>query len=311
MTSYGPWPTFKDKLRTPISNLNDKPWTPYPFLNDKSWPLFPSFSDNFQEKDVSDFFQNFHHMIISCQYVIYVQISRHHQQAVKHRNIKNYIQDYAIKNEMKINSSKTKFMVFNPTLSFDLIPDKKLDNKSLDTVESMKLLGLVVSNDLTWKSNTEYLTKKAYGRLWAIQRLVKNGASLEDLVDIYNKQVRSVLEFGVPVWNSSLTKEEVKDIERVQKSFHQIALGTDFLNYADALDQTGLDTLEIRRTKLCLGFAKKAAKHTKHSHWFAKRNDQRIPNTRNVKLNFSEPTCRLERFRNSPIPYLTRILNEQ
>ena len=68
------------------------------------------------------------------------------------------IQDYAIKNEMKINSSKTKFLVFNPTLSFDFVPDKKLDNKSLDTVESMKLLRLVVSNDLTWKSNTEYLT---------------------------------------------------------------------------------------------------------------------------------------------------------
>ena len=221
------------------------------------------------------------------------------------------IQDYAAKNQMKVNSSKTKFMVFNPTQSFDFVPDKKLDNKTLETVESMKLLGLVVSNDLSWKLNTEYLVKKAYGRLWSIQRLANHGASLEDLVDIYSKQVRSVLEFGVPVWNSSLTKEEVKDIERVQKSFHQIALGTDFLNYADALDQTGLDTLEIRRTKLCLGFAKKAAKHTKHSHWFAKRNDQGMPNTRSVKLNFSEPICRLERFKNSPIPYLTRLLNEQ
>ena len=201
------------------------------------------------------------------------------------------IQDYAIKNEMKINSSKTKFMVFNPTLSFDFVPDKKLDNKSLDTVESMKLLGLVVSNDLTWKSNTEYLTKKAYGRLWAIQRLVKNGATLEDLVDIYNKQVRSVLEFGVPVWNSSLTKEQVKDLERVQKSFHQIALGNDYLNYTDALAQTGLDTLEKRRAQLCLSFAKKSAKHPKHSHWFAQRNEQKRPNTRSVKTNYSEPIC--------------------
>ena len=125
------------------------------------------------------------------------------------------------------------------------------------------------------------------------------------------KQVRSVLEFGVPVWNSSITKEEVKDLERVQKCFHQIALGSDYSNYSDALIQTGLETLEIRRTKLCLSFGKKAANHPKHSHWFKQNNDKELPNTRSIKPKFSEPKCRLERFRNSPIPYLTRLLNEQ
>ena len=35
--------------------------------------------------------------------------------------------------------------------------------------------------------------------------------------------------------------------------------GTDYINYADVLAQTGLETLEIRRTQLCLSFAKKAA----------------------------------------------------
>ena len=96
---------------------------------------------------------------------------------------------------MKINSSKSKFMVFNPTLSFDFVPEMELDSNTLETVESMKLLGLVVSNNLSWKLNTENLTKKAYGRLWSISRLANHGATLDDLIDIYNKQVRSVLEF--------------------------------------------------------------------------------------------------------------------
>ena len=37
---------------------------------------------------------------------------------------------------------------------------------------------------------------RAYKKLWAIKRLKNQGAELNDLVDIYMKQVRSVLEFG-------------------------------------------------------------------------------------------------------------------
>ena len=227
-----------------------------------------------------------------------------------YKEIKN-IQEYATKNQMKINSSKTKFMVFNPTLSFDFVPEMELNSNPLETVDSMKLLGLVVSNDLSWKLNTENLTRKAYGRLWSINRLANHGATLDDLIDIYNKQVRSVLEFGVPVWNSSITKEEVKELERVQKSFLHIALGSQYSNYEDALAQTGMETLENRRTKLCLSFGKKAAKHNKHSHWFEVKNYEKLPNTRSLKLKYNEPICRLERFRSSPIPYLTRLLNDQ
>ena len=127
------------------------------------------------------------------------------------------------------------------------------------SVESMKLLGLVVSNDLTWHANTEHLTKKAYGRLWSIKRLVNHGASLEDLIDVYSKQVRSILEFGVPVWNSSLTKGESLELERVQKAFHHIVLGNLYVNYDNAPAITGLETLQSRRLKLCVNFAKKAS----------------------------------------------------
>ena len=83
---------------------------------------------------------------------------------------------------MKINQSKSKFIVFNPTTSYDFVPEFKLEETPLETVENMKLLGLMTSNDLTWKENTENLTKRAYGRLWSIRRLVNHGATLEDLI---------------------------------------------------------------------------------------------------------------------------------
>ena len=226
-----------------------------------------------------------------------------------YKEIQN-VNSYATINQMKINQSKSKFIVFNPTTSYDFVPEFKLEETPLETVENMKLLGLIISNDLTWKENTENLTKRAYGRLWSIRRLVNHGATLEDLIEVYIKQVRSILEYGVPVWNSSITKQESLEFERVQKTFHHIALGNQYSNYENALVLTGLETLESRRLKLCINFSKKASKHPKHKHWFAPTNPK-LPNTQSLKVKFKKPLCRLKRFESSPIPYLTSLLNNQ
>ena len=144
----------------------------------------------------------------------------------------------------------------------------------------------------------------------SIRRLVNHGATIEDLIEVYTKQVRSILEFGVPVWNSSITKQESIEFERVQKTFHHIALGHLYSDYKTALSLTGLETLESRRLKLCINFSKKASKHPKHSQWFATTNSE-LPNTRSFKAKFKKPLCRLKRFESSPIPYLTSLLNNQ
>ena len=218
------------------------------------------------------------------------------------------IQRFARDNKMKLNLEKCKFMLFNPTTNFDFIPELEAEGKSIETVEKMKLLGLIITNDLKWRANTEQMVKKAYNRLWIIKRLKAHGASFEDLVDVYNKQIRSILEFGVPVWNPSLTKEDSCEIERVQKAFLHILLGNDYLDYENALRKTNLEKLKDRRVSLCRTFAKKSLKHPKHKHWFQP--SKGAPNTRSVKPTLREPLSRLARYKKSPIPYLTRLLNE-
>ena len=91
---------------------------------------------------------------------------------------------------------------------------------------------------------------------------------MEDLVDIYVKQIRSVLELAVPVWHSGITLIEQVDIERIQKSASHIILGENYISYKEALTTLGLDTLRNRRDKLCLKFGKKAEKHDKFRNWF-------------------------------------------
>ena len=91
------------------------------------------------------------------------------------------IQNYATANEMKLNFKKCKFMLFNPTINYDFIPEYKVEGNSFETVEEMRLLGLTIRNDLKWQANTEDIIKRAYKKLWMIKRLKAHGACLEDL----------------------------------------------------------------------------------------------------------------------------------
>ena len=119
------------------------------------------------------------------------------------------LDQYAETNQMKINHKKSKVMLFNTARTNDFTPEMKLDGVLLEVVEEMKLLGVIITNDLKWHKNTEHITKKAYSRIWLLKRLKQMGASKQALLDIYTKHVRSVLEFAAVVWHSSPTQDNI------------------------------------------------------------------------------------------------------
>ena len=216
-------------------------------------------------------------------------------------------EEYSESNSMIVNKKKTKVMVFNPCKAWDVLPELTIDDQELEMVEEMRLLGVVITPDMKWASNTEQMLVKAYKRLWCLRRLKGMGATVEDLMDVYTKQVRSVLELAVPAWNGALTQSNKQDIERVQKTALHIMLGESYGCYRDALEAVGLVSLDERRHKLSLKFAKKAAKHEKHSKWFVP--SVRLVNTRQEQDKFCPVYAKHKRFEDSPISYLTRLLN--
>ena len=115
---------------------------------------------------------------------------------------------YAEENKMMINYKKTKAMLFNPGRSRDFHPKFELGKKDIELVEETKLLGVVLRSDMSWSSNTDYIVLRASKKLWFLRRLRILGASREDLMDVYCKQIRSILEYAAPVWHSSLTGED-------------------------------------------------------------------------------------------------------
>ena len=135
------------------------------------------------------------------------------------------------------------------------------------------------------------------------------GANIEELLDVYVKQIRSVLEMAVPVWEPGLNKREVGQIERVQKAAFSIILGPDYLDYEQALKCLKMQKLSTRRLDLCLKFANKALKHPKYKSWFVE-NPTSSHMTRSRKDVLKPIDSRTRSFENSPLPFLTSLLNE-
>ena len=133
--------------------------------------------------------------------------------------------------------------------------------ENLDVVESVKLLGVKLRSDMRWSDNTDYICKKGYSRLWILRRLKGLGVTKEELLDVYQKQVRSILEMAVPVWQSGITKQERNQIERVQKCALSIILGDQYSHYKQALELLDCENLEVRTLKICENFVKKAVKN--------------------------------------------------
>ena len=78
----------------------------------------------------------------------------------------NEILQYAQDCKMKINSSESKTMLFNRSRKSDFMPELMISGDDYaEVVESMKLLGVIISSDLKWHSHINYLCERANSKL--------------------------------------------------------------------------------------------------------------------------------------------------
>ena len=210
------------------------------------------------------------------------------------------------KQKMLINCKKSKTIIFNFTENFQFTTRLKIKEENLEIVNSTKLLGTVITNDLKWDKNTAEITRKANARMQLLRKAASFSPPAEDLKDIYVLFIRSILEQSATVWHSSLTEENSDDLERIQKSAMKIILADKYQGYQQALARLGLDTLKSRREKLCLIFAKKCVQNQKLKHMFPEN-----INLHNMKHRKTEKyQVQFARLQKSPIVYMQKLLNQ-
>lgn len=211
-------------------------------------------------------------------------------------------------NNLVINKKKTKVMLFNKSRKLDFPPEVQFSNSiPIEYITETKLVGVVLSENLTWHKNTLYICQKARGKLWLLRRMVKLGLDIYQMFNVYCKEVRSILELAVPVWHPGLTKKNTDDIERIQRVAFKIILQNQYRSYSVACRAFSTLTLEERRENLSLKFARK---NLKSKHPFFKKVNSSV-NTRSKKNLVQEYRCRTSRYKKSSLPYLSKLLNNK
>ena len=221
----------------------------------------------------------------------------------------NYISNWSTENLAKLNEEKCNYMIFSRAQE-DFATRLTVNNCKLDQKSVTKILGVWISEDLSWERNTKEICRRAYSRLSMLTKLKYVGVSTEDLLEIYVLFIRSITEYCAVAFHSTLTVEQATDIERVQKTCLRIILGDNFVSYEAALEMTGLETLHDRREGRCLSFALKCLKHPINSSMFPLNSNpgpggMDVRNREVFEVNFA----RTEKYRTSAIPFCQRKLN--
>ena len=210
---------------------------------------------------------------------------------------------------MSINQKKTQAMLCNTRVKWDFIPELYLDNNQIEIVDEIKIVGYIMRSDMKTSSNTAYLVAKAFKRMWLIRRLKLLGASTVQLLDTLQKQVLSVLWLGAPAWFCQLTEHEKNDLDRVAKVALKIIYGDMYCGFENTLKLANIVKPTTQLLKMTKKFANRSAKHPKFSQWFQPVPEDMV-STRSKKNTFVQIPTRTDRYYKSPIPYLTRLLNE-
>ena len=212
---------------------------------------------------------------------------------------------------MSINSAKSTVMKICKSKTVAFPAEVRVNGTLLEIKNEVKILGVILMPNLKWGANTRFICKKAYNSMWLLRRMKKLGLDTCTLTEYFMKEVRVHLELAVPVWQSGLTKKLSSEIERVQKIAINIILGHNEYSYARACSVLGLTPLHIRREKLCERFSLKTASKSRHSDLFQlEKNNRHGHDTRSKNDRYRGHKCRKVRFYNSPLPFLTRTLNQ-
>ena len=217
-----------------------------------------------------------------------------------------YASDWSCANNMKVNASKTKLMNISFSKTKKEYPPIYINGVEIEVVNRIKVLGVFLESDLSWKTHVEFITKKASKNIFLLSQFKKAGMSEKDLLTMYITMIRSLLEYACPSWHTNLPDYLSDQIEMLQKrSLKVIYPKTE--HYELALKTSRLTTLKDRRDSLCLKFFHRMSSPTDKLHYL-------LPPLRPFKdlrsgSRFAIPKCRTERFSRSLIMWALRQAN--
>ena len=115
---------------------------------------------------------------------------------------------------MKLNTKKTKCLPFINSQTKDFMPQLELQNGTfLEIIYKLKLVGLVVTSDLTWHAHVQYTVSRVNKVVWQLIRFKSQGAPQNKQVFFYILKIRSGKSSTLP----SLPSDKKPNGNKTQK----------------------------------------------------------------------------------------------
>ncbi|KAK0139831.1 putative RNA-directed DNA polymerase from transposon BS [Merluccius polli] len=103
-------------------------------------------------------------------------------------------------NNLELNALKTVEMVVDFRKNSASPAPITLCDSTIDTVESFRFLGTIISQDLKWELNISSLIKKAQQRMYFLRQLKKFNLPRTMMVHFYSSIIESILTSSITIW---------------------------------------------------------------------------------------------------------------
>ena len=124
------------------------------------------------------------------------------------------ISDWFKANRLTLNLGKTVYMFFGNS-KCNSKPNLKINQITLEPVESTKFLGMWVDENLNWNIHINKLINKIKRNMHLL-RTPKNLFDERTLKLIYYAHIQSYIDYGLVLWGSMTTKDNLNRIQSIQ-----------------------------------------------------------------------------------------------
>ena len=123
-----------------------------------------------------------------------------------------------------VNPSKTKLIHFQTSRTIHLRPlSDSISSSIIEVVPSVKLLGLVIDNNLSWEQHLQQTTKRIRKRIYMLHAIKQANPSRSLLWLIYCTMLRSIASYAYPAW-CNISKSRFSQLVTFERRLCRISI---------------------------------------------------------------------------------------
>ena len=140
------------------------------------------------------------------------------------------ISDWFSYNRLMINVSKSFTILVCPYQKYVHLPDRNMNvtllNTELATVDSLKLLGINIDNNLSWQTHIDIVQKRLVSLIGLMYR-IRMFLDEKNMILFYHAHFLPVIDYCINIWGHA-AKVHIKKIQVLQNRAARIILNADW-----------------------------------------------------------------------------------